>query len=54
MPELIAAILLAGCCLIPPAWHGPADPADQRLAASEQQGQEQRPLNYPNQPGSDR
>lgn len=45
MPELFAAALLAACCLSPAACHGP-DAADVRLAASELQGQEQRPLHY--------
>lgn len=45
MPELLAAALLAACCLSPAACH-PADAADVRLAASELQGQEQRPLHY--------
>lgn len=50
MPELLAALVLSCCCLTPAAphgWHGPADPADGLLAASERQGQEQRLLNYP-------
>lgn len=45
MAELLAALLLT-CCLAPPATHTPAT-ADQMLAASEQMGQQQRPLNYP-------
>jgi hypothetical protein len=59
--ELLAAVLLAACCLGAPACHRPADPdrllavseqqgADLLLAASEEQGQRQRPLNYPEAP----
>lgn len=56
MSSLLAAVLLAACCLAP-ACHRPADPdlllavseqpgdADLLLAASEEQGQRQRPLN---------
>jgi hypothetical protein len=55
--ELLAAVLLAACCLAPATCHRPADPdlllavseeqgdADLLLAASEEQGQAQRPLN---------
>lgn len=43
--ELFAALVLT-CCLVPPARHGPVT-ADQLLAASERQGQQQRALNYP-------
>lgn len=42
--ELLAAALLAACCLSPAACHGSAD---QLLAASERMGQMQRPWNYP-------
>jgi hypothetical protein len=46
VPEFLAAVLLAGCCLGAPACHTPADP-DHLLAVSEQMGQQQRALNYP-------
>lgn len=45
MPELLATILLAACCLSPATSH--PSTADQLLAASERMGQMQRPINYP-------
>lgn len=43
MAELLAALLLAATCLLPVHRPGP----DDRLAASEAQGQSTRPLNTP-------